>query len=112
LVPPLLGPTEESKRRFGLQIEESIRKVAEAIRDFCSGADEDDYCLRNARRLNMERNFLIDAQALTLSGKDKETLIAINNDIVKFNREVADHNRLCPRMRVLPLPTLGQRGIL
>jgi hypothetical protein len=72
----------------------------------------DDFCTRNARRLNQERNFLIDAQALTIAGKDSETLIAINNGIIQFNREVASHNRLCPQLPVLFLPTLGQQGLL
>ncbi len=72
----------------------------------------DDYCKRNARRLNTERNFLIDAQALTLPMGDKETLIALNNDILKFNREVEAHNKLCPQLLVLPLPTLGNQGRL
>ena len=75
---------------------------------------DDDYCSKNAERLNVERNFLIDAQGMILGGsnaRDQETLTALNNDIVKFNREVSEHNKLCPNLRVLPLRTLGQQGV-
>jgi hypothetical protein len=72
----------------------------------------DDFCTRNAQRLNAERNLLIDAQALGVPMGDAETLIAINNNIITFNREVASHNKICPQLRVPPLPTLGQRGLL
>jgi RHS repeat-associated protein len=82
---------------------------AAASKPFCP---TDDFCIRNAKRLNIERNLLIDAQALLVPENDKESLIALNNDILKFNREVAAHNKLCPGLLVLPLPTLGNQGHL
>ncbi len=70
----------------------------------------DDFCLKNAQRLNAERNFLIDAQDLVGKMNDNASSIALNNDIVKFNREVEAHNRMCP-IKVLPLRTLSQQGL-
>ncbi len=75
----------------------------------CGNDKPDDYCVRNAQRLIAERNFLLDVQALELKNGDSETLIAINNDIIKFNREVEAHNRICRHLPVMKLPTLGMR---
>jgi len=92
--------------------QDAATDAAKALSDAMQQCPTDDFCIRNAQRLNAERNFLTDAEALALPMRDKETFIAINNDILKFNREVASHNKLCPRLKVLPLPTLGQKGLL
>lgn len=68
---------------------------------------DDGFCSRNAKRLLAERNFLIDAMAIAISMRDRETLIAVNNDILKFNREVEAHNKLCPTLLVMPLRTIS-----
>jgi len=79
---------------------------------FPDGCPTDDYCQRNAKRLNAERRFLIDARYLTSPIDDIETRVSLNNDIIKFNREVAAHNKLCPILQVLPLPSLRTQGLL
>lgn len=45
----------------------------------------------------------MDAMDLTGAMNDEETRIAISNEIVKFNREVVEHNKQCPKFQVLGL---------
>lgn len=63
----------------------------------------DDFCERNKKRLEKERNFLIDAGDLIRKTGDNESIIALSNDINKFNREVREHNKMCPNHTVLGL---------
>jgi uncharacterized protein RhaS with RHS repeats len=52
LVPPFSGPTDESRRQFGLQIEEAIRKAVKAVRDACTtDSDDKDPCEEIRRQI-------------------------------------------------------------
>lgn len=66
----------------------------------------DDPCFVSQRALNLERSNLLDFAGVT-PASDIETLIAINNMIIQFNRKVQAHNRTCPANPVLPLPTIS-----
>ncbi|ATQ78609.1 type IV secretion protein Rhs [Massilia violaceinigra] len=63
----------------------------------------DEPCLASQKSLNAERNGLLDFIGVT-PATDVETLVAINNLIINFNRNVAAHNKTCPHLPVMPLP--------
>jgi RHS repeat-associated protein len=65
--------------------------------------DDDDACMKNQARLTKERNTLIDFIDLLARSGDIESLIALNNNIINFNRAVSVHNKTCPKFPVLPL---------